>query len=133
MAADTLVTDPTLVSVLQAAAKAREQSLAVLDLIDSFRRETPAATSVDQQLAVSRQHKVLNTHIADLRLRNRTAVLGTRSTKQQTAEAKQEIDSLHLQLQNLYYEQRHFRGEIAGCEDYEYVPVVMVPFLVICR
>ena len=31
----------------------------------------------------------------------------------------QEIDALHLQLQNLYYEQRHLRGEIAGCEDYE--------------
>jgi hypothetical protein len=28
---------------------------------------------------------------------------------------------LHLQLQNLYYEERHLRGEIAACESYEYV------------
>jgi hypothetical protein len=50
---------------------------------------------------------------------NRKAILGVRSTKQETGEARQEIDALHLQLQNLYYEQRHLRGEIAGCEDYE--------------
>lgn len=119
MSTESLITDPALTSVLQAAAKARKQSLAVLDLIESFRRETPTHTTADQHIAVSRQHKVLNTYIADLRLRNRNAILGTRTTKQQTAEAKQEIDSLHLQLQNLYYEQRHLKGEIAGCEDYE--------------
>lgn len=46
--------------------------------------------------------------------------MGVRQTKQETTEARQEIDSLHLQLQNLYYEQRHLRGEIAGCEEFEY-------------
>ena len=57
-------------------------------------------------------------------------MLGVRSTKQETAEARQEIDSLHLQLQNLYYEQRHLRGEIAACEEYEHrykqLPVIPV-------
>nr|GFD57658.1 hypothetical protein [Tanacetum cinerariifolium] len=44
-----------------------------------------------------------------------------RRTKQETSEARQEIDELHLQLQNLYYEQRHLRGEIRGCEEYKWV------------
>jgi len=36
---------------------------------------------------------------------------------------RQEVDKLHLQLQNLYYEQRHLQGEIAACESYEYVSI----------
>ena len=73
----------------------------------------------EQQLAASKQQKVLHAHLAQLRGLNKKAILSTRTTKQETSEARQEIDSLHLQLQNLYYEQRHLRGEIAGCEGYE--------------
>lgn len=40
--------------------------------------------------------------------------------KARTGEARQEVDRLLLQLQNLYYEQRHLLGEIAGCEDYDH-------------
>jgi THO complex subunit 5 len=116
-----LVTDPSLQSVLQAAALARTQSLAILDLLDAHHASSPSTTSdsTDRQLELSLQQKKLNTHLAHLRGLNRKAVLGVRSTKQETGEARQEIDALHLQLQNLYYEQRHLRGEIAGCEDYE--------------
>lgn len=124
MTTDDLITDPALLSVLQAAAHARQQSLAILDLLDQYhsREESPTDESMlDDQLALSKQQKVLNAHLAQLRGLNRKAILGVRTTKQETAEARQEIDSLHLQLQNLYYEQRHLRGEIAGCEDYEYV------------
>jgi hypothetical protein len=56
-----------------------------------------------------------------LRGQNRDAIFRVRDTKQSTAEARQEIDRLHLQLQNLYYEQKHLTGEIAACEAYEYV------------
>lgn len=127
MAQDDLITDPALLSVLQSAAHAREQSLAILDLLEEYHARdassSPSAEStLDQQLALSKQQKVLNAHLAQLRGLNRKAILGVRTTKQETGEARQEIDSLHLQLQNLYYEQRHLRGEIAGCEDYEYVP-----------
>jgi THO complex subunit 5 len=116
-----LVTDPSLQSVLQAAALARTQSLAILDLLDAHHASSTTTTSdnTTQQLELSLQQKKLNTHLAHLRGLNRKAVLGVRSTKQETGEARQEIDALHLQLQNLYYEQRHLRGEIAGCEDYE--------------
>jgi THO complex subunit 5 len=115
-----LVTDPSLQSVLQAAALARAQSLAILDLLDAHHTSSDNTTDpTTQQLELSLQQKKLNTHLAHLRGLNRKAVLSVRSTKQETGEARQEIDALHLQLQNLYYEQRHLRGEIAGCEDYE--------------
>lgn len=118
MASADLITDPLLQSVLQSAAQARQQSLAILDLIDSFHASDQDLTT--SQLELSKQQKLLNAHLAQLRGLNRKAVLGVRSTKQGTAEARSEIDSLHLQLQNLYYEQRHLRGEIAACEDYKH-------------
>lgn len=119
-ASSPLVTDPSLQSVLHAAALARSQSLAILDLLDAHHASSTDNTDpTAQQLELSLQQKKLNTHLAHLRGLNRKAVLGVRSTKQETGEARQEIDALHLQLQNLYYEQRHLRGEIAGCEDYE--------------
>ena len=61
-------------------------------------------------------------------IRDSTSVFDARDTKQNTAEAKSEIDSLHLQLQNLFYEQRHLRGEIGACEDYRSV----IPLLSTC-
>jgi len=114
-----LVTDASLQSVLAAADSARTQSLAILDLLDSYHASADAADPTAQQLELSTQQKKLTAYLAQLRGLNRKAVLGVRSTKQETGEARQEIDALHLQLQNLYYEQRHLRGEIAGCEDYE--------------
>lgn len=125
MTADNFVTDPLLLSVLDAAAQARQQSQAILDLISDFH----ASSAEPDFLLLSKQQKILNTQLAQLRGLNRKAVLGVRSTKQETAEARQEIDSLHLQLQNLYYEQRHLRGEIAACEDYKhtYEEIQMIP------
>ncbi|KAF2769885.1 hypothetical protein EJ03DRAFT_85689 [Teratosphaeria nubilosa] len=127
MASESIITDPQLLSALDAAAKARAQSLAILDLIEEYHAsdgptQSPADGEhiLERQLNLSRQQKLLNAHLAKLRGLNRKAILGTRTTKQRTAEARQEIDGLHLQLQNLYYEQRHLRGEISGCENYEH-------------
>ncbi|KAH9844391.1 putative THOC5 family protein-like [Teratosphaeria destructans] len=127
MAAENIITDPQLLSALDAAAKARAQSLAILDLIEEYHASDDPTQSpadgehiLERQLKLSRQQKLLNAHLAKLRGLNRKAILGTRTTKQATAEARQEIDGLHLQLQNLYYEQRHLRGEISGCENYEH-------------
>ena len=117
--ASPLVADASLRSVLDAANLARRQSLAILDLLDAHHASSADLDPTAQQLELSVQQKKLNTHLAHLRGLNRKAILGVRSTKQETGEARQEIDALHLQLQNLYYEQRHLRGEIAGCEDYE--------------
>merc|ERR1711977_653594 len=50
-------------------------------------------------------------------------------TQALTAEARQEVGKLHLQLQNLYYEQRHLQGEIAACEsfDHKYTQLPLIP------
>jgi THO complex subunit 5 len=133
-----LVTSPSLQSVLAAADLARTQSLAILDLLDAHHASSSTSTTTDSssatahQLALSTQQKKLTAHLAHLRGLNRKAVLGVRSTKQETGEARQEIDALHLQLQNLYYEQRHLRGEIAGCEDYEYVACLVFLVVIEC-
>lgn len=121
MDSTTLITDPLLQSVLHSAAFAREQSLAILTLIDNFHASDQNGDATASQLSLSKQQKLLHTHLAQLRSLNRKAITSVRDTKSSTAEARTEIDSLHLQLQNLYYEQRHLRGEIAGCEDYKHI------------
>jgi THO complex subunit 5 len=119
------VTDAFLQSVLQAAADARQQCLQMLDFIDQNRAAHPDA---DAEMRLSRQQKLLHANLAKLRGLNRRALLETRNTKQQTQEAKSEIDSLHLHLQNLYYEQRHLIGDIAACQGYKSV-VVLLPLV----
>lgn len=118
MAIRDIVTDESLLPVLRTSAEtwARcEELLAQLNP-DSI---PPGTSAQDLALAVSKQQKVLFAVLAQLRGQNREAIFRVRDTKQATAEARQEIDRLHLQLQNLYYEQKHLTGEIAACESYE--------------
>ena len=117
MDADKFITDASLQAVLRAAEETRTHCLEMLDWLDKNRTSSP---STNAELELSKQQKVLNTRLAKLRGLNRRAIFDTRATKQQTAEAKSEIDTLHLQLQNLYYEQRHLRGEISACEGYDH-------------
>ena len=129
MTATDLVTDPLLQSVLDCAAQAQRQALATLDLLATLHANEDPPVEDEQQKELCKQQKLLMTHLARLRRVNRKAVLGARHTKQNTAEARQEVDSLHLELQNLYYEQRHLRGEIVACESYEhtYEKIDMIP------
>ncbi|KAI5358450.1 putative THO complex, subunit 5 protein [Septoria linicola] len=112
--ADALITDPVLISVLSAAKETRAQCNSILDFI----AQNGSASYEDMRLLT--EQKTLSSRLAILRGLNRKAILGVRATKQETTEARQEIDELHLQLQNLYYEQRHLRGEIRGCEEYNH-------------
>lgn len=50
--------------------------------------------------------------------------MSAREAKETTSEVRREVDRLHLQLQNLYYEQRHLRGEINACREFPYVSSV---------
>lgn len=119
MTIDGIVTDPALRSFLQTSQNAREQALGLADrLASSFSPGAPPLTT-DQQIELSKEQKLLNTNISSLRGLHRGAYMGARDTKAQTAEARQEVDVLHLQLQNLYYEQAHLQGEISACESYE--------------
>lgn len=118
MAVRDVVADESLLPVLNTSAETREQCQKLLALLDP----TGDSTSRDPKeiaLAASREQKQLYALLARLRGQNRDAVFHVRETKQSTAEARQEIDRLHLQLQNLYYEQRHLTGEIAACDSYE--------------
>ena len=114
MTAADIVTDPQLAAVLRAAEQARAQCDEILALITAQRDDAQAAE-------LGLQQKKLLSSLAVVRGQNRKAILDVRRTKQDTADARQEVDTLHLQLQNLYYEQRHLNGEIALCENYECV------------
>lgn len=114
-----IVTDHYLCSVLDASTHTREQCMNLIELAEASAISASQVQSVEVQIELSKQQKLLNSYISQLRELNRNAITKVRNTKQTTAEARQEIDRLHLQLQNLYYEERHLRGEIAACESYE--------------
>lgn len=123
MAADGSITDPLLVTVLDTSRAAREQAVVLIDRIqEALDAAGNGPLSLEAQAEISKQQKLLNTNIAQLRGLHRSAHFKARETKGQTAEVRHEVDVLHLQLQNLYYEQRHLEGEIAACESFELVP-----------
>ncbi|ORY65868.1 uncharacterized protein BCR38DRAFT_407868 [Pseudomassariella vexata] len=122
MAIDGIITDPNLATVLGASHDTRRQALILVDQIAATGPIDKA--SVDVQLEISKQQKLLITNLAQLRGLHRAAHIGARQTKHETADARQEVDRLHLQLQNLYYEQRHLQGEIAACESYKLVSAI---------
>jgi septal ring factor EnvC (AmiA/AmiB activator) len=119
--ANAIVTDPFLQSVLSTSTETRQQCM---DLIDFSSAHAVSASqkppSSDLQRELTKQQKLLYGRLGELRGLNRNAILQVRETKQTTAEARQEIDRLHLHLQNLYYEERHLRGEIGACESYDH-------------
>jgi THO complex subunit 5 len=117
MAVDEIVSNPALKLALNTSQATREQAISLLDLVSSVSPTT--SLTHDFQIQISKQQKQLLTRLAQLRGLHRDAHVGARETKAQTAEIRQEVDKLHLQLQNLYYEQRHLQGEISACESYE--------------
>lgn len=116
MAIDKNVSDPSLAAVLQISDQARDQASALLHLVE---QASGGRASAEEQAEIAKQHKLLFTSISQLRGLHRGAYFASRETKATTAEARHEVDRLHLQLQNLYYEQRHLQGEIVACESYE--------------
>ena len=124
MAIDDIVDDPFLRSVLETTTATREQCIRLLDLTHSTESADSESPSTETQLELSRQRKLLSAYLAQLRGLNRKAIQAVRQTKHDTAIARSEVDTLHLQLQNLYYEQRHLHVEISACESYEYaIPI----------
>lgn len=118
MAIDKLVTDPNLALAIQISGQSRDQANALISLAEK-NGSSAGPLSPAQKAEVSKQQTLLLASIAQLRGLHRHANLAARETKAQTAEARQEVDRLHLQLQNLYYEQRHLQEEITACESYE--------------
>ncbi|KAK3178269.1 hypothetical protein OEA41_000402 [Lepraria neglecta] len=120
-----IVTDQYLQSVLDASTHTRQQCMNLIDLAEASAISALQTPPLEVQLELSKQQKLLNSYISQLRELNRNAITKVRNTKQTTAEARQEIDRLHLQLQNLYYEERHLRGEIAA-HKYSQLPLMPV-------
>lgn len=130
MTVDDHITDPALASVVETSRAAREQAQALVDLIAQTTAANPnGPIPADALIEISTKQKELNTNIAHLRGLHRAAHFRARETKSKTAEARHEVDVLHLQLQNLYYEQRHLEGEIAACEGFECVHPIPPPSL----
>lgn len=115
------VPDPLLRSALETSRSARENALALVDIVAQASAAAGDAPLPHEALVeISKQQKLMISYIAQLRGLHRSAHFRARETKSQTAEARHEVDVLHLQLQNLYYEQRHLEGEISACESFEY-------------
>ncbi|KAK6354270.1 hypothetical protein TWF730_008683 [Orbilia blumenaviensis] len=117
------ITEQELQECLQALQQTRELCL---QIVSQDRAHAASQTaSPDERLKAQKQ---LLASLSRLRALHRTAYMTVRQTKQATSEARQEQDRLHLQLQNLYYQQRHLRGEIDACLDfqhtYEDIPLV---------
>lgn len=130
MAIDKIITEPSLGAVLQIASHARDDAASLLDLLASALQADDGVLTAEAQGDILKQQKRMFTNIAQLRGLHRAAHMGARETKAVTAEARHEVDRLHLQLQNLYYEQRHLRNEIVACESYEYAfPCDALPIL----
>ncbi|KAF7561141.1 hypothetical protein G7046_g3018 [Stylonectria norvegica] len=125
MAIDKIVTEPSLAAVLQISDQARDQANTLVNLVD---RASDAPASTNAQAEIAKQQKLLFTNISHLRGLHRNACLSARETRAETAESRQEVDRLHLQLHNLFYEQRHLQGEIAACESHKYqqLPLITV-------
>lgn len=127
MAATNIVKDTNLASVLQISVEARDQALKLVDYINTV--DESDLSSPETLSNVSQQTKLLNTSMSQLRGLHRAAHMEARKTKSKTGEARQEVDALHLQLQNLYYEQRHLQDEISACEsfDHSYQKLPLIP------
>ncbi|KAL8989557.1 MAG: hypothetical protein Q9177_001581 [Variospora cf. flavescens] len=129
MTSGDIVQDSFLQSVLSASTQARLDCESLIDLTEQSAVSSSQSLSADTKLHLSRQQRQLNSDLASLRDASRESIFEVRMTKQSTSEARQEVDRLHLHLQNLYYEERHLRGEIYACEsyDHQYQQLPLIP------
>ena len=123
------VNDPFLQSIVQASDSLRDQTLALLELVNeqhaTSQGEGREATLTPDTI---KHQKVIASGVAKLRNQNRHLAHLVRDTKATTSISRAEVDRLHLGLQNLYYEERHLVGEIAGCEEYIH-PYTQLPLI----
>ena len=118
MATRDVVNDPSLLPALQASTEASAQCQKLLSLLDPSSTTASSLQSEELRTTVSQQQRQLFTLLSELRGHHRAAIHRARETKGSTAEARQEIDKLHLQLQNLYYEHKHILDDLVACDSY---------------
>lgn len=113
-----IVTSSNLVALSEASKNASEQANLLIERHLQLLADT-SSLSADQITEIVKDGKLLSANLGNLRSQYSAAQFDAREAKQETLEKRQEVDRLHLQLQNLYYEQRHLQGEITACESYE--------------
>ena len=111
------IQDPNLQQCLEVAERTRQLCHTIVSSLET----TSAEQESQNQIERSRKLKQLNALLQQLKCLHRSAVMSSRVAKDATRDARQEVDRLHLQLQNLYYEQRHLRGEINACIEFPFV------------
>uniref|UniRef100_A0A3Q2PBW8 THO complex 5 n=1 Tax=Fundulus heteroclitus TaxID=8078 RepID=A0A3Q2PBW8_FUNHE len=74
---------------------------------------------VDQNVEVELKRMQGCIHFMNLKKLNRLAHMRLKRGRDQTHEAKQKVDVLHLQLQNLLYEVMHLQKEISKCLEFK--------------
>jgi THO complex subunit 5 len=115
-----IVVDRDLLDVLDSIDAIREQAIRLLEQQEqTLHNLQNGDVSAHQTLKETKQQSRLISQASQLRGVYRRSVMSTRMTKQTTSDARAEVDKLHLQLQNLTYEQSHLKGEIAACELYK--------------
>jgi THO complex subunit 5 len=110
------LTDPSILHVRDTINKIKLVANRFLDL-----RCRPQLSEDESRQLSTDQKKLTNLKIM-LRGFNREMYLENRAVKTSTSEAKAQVDSLYLNLQNLKYEQQHLRSEIQDCKNYAYPP-----------
>ncbi|KAA8905534.1 Fms-interacting protein-domain-containing protein [Sphaerosporella brunnea] len=100
--------DRTVAHFLEVAERTRQLCHEIISALEAASDGEPSDQVQAERL---RQRKQLNALVMQLKSLHRSAIMSSREAKKATGKACQEVDRLHLQLQNLYYEQRHLRGE----------------------
>jgi len=120
--ARTHVTDPRLKPVLDVSDQARTAALHFLDVSSkaavSAQSTADTPPDISHALAITRAQKPVFAYLTHLRARNRDMAHLIREDKAATTTSRAEVDTLHLSLQNLQYENRHLAGEIAATENH---------------
>ncbi|KAI5779470.1 Fms-interacting protein-domain-containing protein [Geopyxis carbonaria] len=88
------------------------------DILTMIENQNGLESSNEALVQQCRKQKQLNAMLAKLKDLHRLTIMAGREAKDATSEARREVDRLHLQLQNLYYEQRHLRGEVTACKEF---------------
>lgn len=95
--------------------------------VASFERGTE---EIRKLVAEIQREKIMDADTTESRIRctllftilkklNRLAHMRCKKARERTQEAKQKVDSLHLQLQNLLYEVMHLKKEITKCLEFK--------------
>ncbi|KAF8655261.1 hypothetical protein AX16_003162 [Volvariella volvacea WC 439] len=88
---------------------------AITDVVNNL-RDLVSSSNLNQDTAAL--HIRATALIGRLKSLNRAANTATRTHKDATAAARQEMDQSHLGLQNLLYEKRHLEREIEKCRQF---------------